>query len=252
MSENIDKTISDKTGFITKASAQYCDMFPLRAAIQAIPKLGSSLDTMLAGLGAKYQYKRLESFISNLQDKFRQLEQAIEPSEELFDLITQIFDQVIRTRSLEKREQFANLIANQVINKCNWDEAETACRLLADLTDIHIQVLDVALKVEPCDIPAKGERILTLYDYKKLSQRKDAGKVPTNLSEYFPTLTNAATEMVCSELMARGLLRDIGVGGYGGGIFMAYFAATDMAKWFMDWISEPKINSESEHSSPDK
>lgn len=240
---------STKVGFITKASAQYCDKFPLRAAIQAIPRLGSSIDTMLAGLGAKYQYQRLEYFICQLQEKLRKLEQAnnlsnIEPNEELFDLMMQIFDQVIKTRSQEKRERFANLVANQVINKCNWDEAETACRLLADLTDIHIQVLDVALKVEPCDIPAKGERILTLYDRKQLSQRKDAGKVPTNLSEYLPSLSNAVTEMICSELMARGLLRDIGVGGWGGGTFMGYFAATDMAKWLIDWISEPKIKSD--------
>jgi hypothetical protein len=249
MGKNPDKPKSDKTGFITKASAQYCNMFPLRAAIQAIPSLGSSLDTMLAGLGAKYQYQRLECFISDLQDKFKKLEQinnisGMEPSEELFDLMMQVFDQVIRTRSEGKRKRFANLVTNQVVRQSDWNEAETACRLLADLTDIHIQVLDVALKAEPCDIPAKGERVLTLYDYKKLSQRKDAGKVPTNLIEYFPTLTNAATEMVCSELMAKGLLRDIGVGGFGGGIFMAYFAATDMAKWFMDWISEPKVDSE--------
>jgi len=79
-----------------------------------------------------------------------------------------------------------------------------------------------------------------LYDRKKLSQRKDAGKVPTNLSEYLPSLSSGATEMICSELMARGLLRDIGVGGWGGGTFMGYFAATDMAKWLMDWISEPE------------
>jgi len=202
------------------------------------------LDTMLAGLGAKYQYQRLEGFISDLQDKFKKLEQInnisnTEPSEELFDLMMQVFDEVIKSRSEEKRERFANLVANQVVRESNWEEAETACRLLADLTEIHIQVLDIALKVEPCDDPYKGERVLTLYNHKKLAQRKDAGKVPTNLSEYLPSLSSAATEMICSELMARGLLRDIGVGGFGGGTFMGYFAATEMAQWLMDWICEP-------------
>lgn len=236
MSEN-----ADKTGFITKASAQYCDKFSLRAAIQAIPALGSSLDTMLAGLGAKYQYRRLEHFIFELNERLTTVEKlnSIEPSEELFDFMMQVFDKVIKSRSEEKRERFANLVANQVVRESNWEEAETACRLLADLTEIHIQVLDIALKVEPCDDPYKGERVLTLYDHKKLSQRKDAGKVPTNLSEYLPSLSSAATEMICSELMARGLLRDIGVGGFGGGTFMGYFAATEMAQWLMDWICEP-------------
>jgi hypothetical protein len=46
--------------------------------------------------------------------------------------------------------------------------------------------------------------------------------------------------MICSELMARGLLRDVGVGGWGGGTFMGYFEATESAKWLLDWISEPK------------
>ena len=113
MSENLVKT-----GFITKASAKYCDKFPLRAAIQAIPILGSTLDTMLAGLGAKYQYDRLENFISDLQDKLKGLKQVginiavIEPSEELFDFMMKVFDEVIKTFSKEKRKRFANLVAS--------------------------------------------------------------------------------------------------------------------------------------------
>ena len=61
----------EKTGFITKASAKYCDQFFIRAGIQLIPNIGGALDTLLSGLGAKYQYERLEGFISDLQDKFR-------------------------------------------------------------------------------------------------------------------------------------------------------------------------------------
>lgn len=64
-----------EAGFITKASAYYCDKFALRAVIQAIPKLGSSLDTMLAGLGAKWQYERLEDFIYKLNERLSRLEQ---------------------------------------------------------------------------------------------------------------------------------------------------------------------------------
>jgi hypothetical protein len=234
----------DKAGFITKASAKYCDQFLLRAKIQLVPYVGGSLDTLMSGLGARYQYQRLENFISELNKRLQKLEGAseltsIEPNEELFDFTMQVFDQVIRTRSEEKRKRFANLVANQTVKRCDWDEAETACRLLADLTDIHIQVLDIALKVEPCDKVFKGERVLTLYDRKQLSQRKEKGKVPTNLSEYLPSLTSAATEMICSELMSKGLLRDVGVGGFGGGTFMGYFSATEMAQWLMDWICEP-------------
>jgi len=242
MNKKKEKT---KAGFITKASAIYTDKFLLRAKIQLIPGIGGALDTLLSGLGAKYQFERLEHLINEVYDQLKHIKNfnAIEPTEPLYDFMMGVFDQAIKSRSEKKRKRFANLVANQVVRNSQWDEAETACRLLGDLTEIHIQVLDIALKVEPCDDPYKGERVLTLYDHHKLAKRKDAGKVPTNLSEYLPSLSNAATEMICSELMARGFLRDIGVGGFGGGTFMGYFAATETAQWLMDWISEPLVKS---------
>ena len=231
-----------EAGFITKASAHYCDLFPLRAAIQSIPGLGGTLDTMLAGLGAKYQYVRLEHFTGELDIRLKRIESlpTIEPGEPLWDFMMQVFDKVIRSRSEEKRKRFANLVANQVTKQSHWEEAETATRLLGELTDIHIKVLDAALKVTPCEHPSawSGRRVLTLADKQKLSQRKEKGKVPTNISDDLPQLSLSATEMICSELMARGLLRDVGVGSWGGGTFMGYFEATESAKWFMDWISE--------------
>lgn len=240
---------NDKVGFITKASARYTDEFMLRAQVQLIPGIGGALDTLLSGLGAQYQYERLEHFIEELNIRLQRIEErnTIEPTEPLYDLMMQVFSEVIKTRSEEKRKLFANLVANQVVDCRMWDEAETATRLLADLTEIHIQVLDIALKVEPCDYPYKGERVLTLYDRKKLAEREDAGKLPTILSELLPSLTKATTEMICSELAARGLLRDIGVGGYGGGTFMGYFAATEMAQWLLDWIAEPNATHENKN-----
>lgn len=240
----------EKTGFITKASAKYCDQFFLRAQIQLIPGVGGTLDTLLSGLGAKYQYERIEGFISELQDKFKKLEQvksisSMEPSEELFDLIMQILDQIVKTRSEEKRKRFANLFVNQVGNQCDWDEAETACHLLGDISDIQIQILEVCLNAKPCNYPFAGERVLTIFDHHKFFERKDVAlPVPTNITKYFPLLSESTIELFCSNLMAKGLLQDQGVGGYGGGIFMGYFSATDSAKWLIDWIAEPKMKSE--------
>jgi hypothetical protein len=253
MNENIDKTISDKTGFITKASTKYCDNFFLRAAIQRIPSIGGSLDMLLSGLGAKYQYERLEGFVSDLQDKFKKLEQInnisnMKPSEELFDLMMQIFDQVIKTRSQEKRERFANLVANQVINKCDWDEVEIACRLLGDLTDAHIAVLEVSIKVPPTYL--ENQRVVTLAE--KHLHKRQKYREPPHLQKLLPNLSVSALRMICSELISKGLLHDTGLGRWGGVQALTYLVATDMAKWFMNWISEPKINSKPEHLSPDK
>jgi hypothetical protein len=45
--------------------------------------------------------------------------------------------------------------------------------------------------------------------------------------------------MICSELVARGLMRDIGIGRYGSKA-MELLTSTDLAKWLIDWISEPE------------
>ncbi len=250
-----DKNIEGKTveaSFITKASARYCDKFPLRAAIQAIPVLGSSLDTMLAGLGARYQYERLEDFIFKLNEKMKQVKKSghltsAELSEPFFDLMMQVFDQAIRTRSEEKRKRFANLVTNQFINQSDWDEAETACRLLGDLSDLHIQVLSVFEYVKKHDAENHGE--LTVSDRWSNSEDFDNDKRKRvrrpDLRPHFPSLSNSAILMICSELVSKGLLHDIGVGRMEVGA-MEIFVATDLAKWLMEWISEPVEESHNE------
>ncbi len=225
-----------KAGFITKASAQYCDAFPLRAAIQIIPGLGGALDTMLAGLGANYQYQRMEHFIDELNARLQHIDglHEIDPTEPLYDLMMQVFSDVVKTRSEEKRKCFANLVANQVVNNRLWDEAETATRLLADLTDLHIKLLRAALEAPECEGVHDNLQVFTFT----VIGIPDNG--PTNISSLFPELSIAVLEMACSELIAKGLLRDEGIGRYADSKSMEYFVATEMAQWLMDWIAEPK------------
>lgn len=240
-----DKHKEEKAiGFITKASAAYCDKFPLRSAIQAIPLLGSSLDTMLAGLGANYQYKRLEDFIDVLNKRLSHVEQLmnIEPSEPLFDFMMQTFDQVLRTRSEEKRERFANLVANQVAKRCDWNEAEAASRLLSDLSDINIKVIDLALTIGHRKPPyentvkvTEGLCPVTISD--KWANDKHASRQATDLRPHFPSLSKSAFQVICSELESKGLLRDRGLD-YADRRPMEVFVATELAQWLIDWISE--------------
>ncbi|HIJ53121.1 MAG TPA: hypothetical protein HPP66_08215 [Planctomycetes bacterium] len=240
-----DKNKEEKAiGFITKASAAYCDKFPLRSAIQAIPYLGSSLDTMLAGLGANYKYKRLEDFIAVLNKRLSNIEKNvnIEPSEPLFDFMMQIFDQVSRTRSKDKRKKFANLVANQVLKRCDWDEAEAAYRLISDLSDINIQVLDLAITIghrkHPFENIVKvtdGLCPVTISD--KWANDKYSSRQATDLRPHFPSLSQSAFQVICSELESKGLLRDRGLD-YADRRHMEVFVATDLAQWLIDWISE--------------
>lgn len=237
----VNETKPDKTGFITKASAQYCDKLPLRAAIQAIPGLGGLLDTMLAGLGANWQYERLEDFIAKLSERLRRLEQtgrleSIEPDESLFDFIRQVFDEVIRARSEEKRKRFANLVVKQLSEKCDWDEGETACRLIGELGDVHIRVLETCIEVGESQHPLEGLRAATTYD--KWLRSEDSKDNIVDLRSGLPPLPDSAIVVICSELVSRGLLRDAGTGRFDAKP-MELFVGTDLARWLMNWIREP-------------
>ena len=232
---------TDKAGFITKASAQYCKVFPLRAAIQAIPGLGSSLDTMLAGLGAKWKYDRLEDFIAKLSERLSGLEQtgclgSVEPNEPLFDFMMQVFDQVIRTRSGEKRKRFANLVAKQVTEKCDWDEAETASRLIGGLSDNHIRILEIAINA-PCYKDVFGGRgVITIEDRSAVAAfAKDE---VTYLQDILAGLTPMYIRMVCVELLSRSLLSNLQMECIDT-VGQQLYSASALATWLMDWISEP-------------
>lgn len=246
MSQNKHKDEDEKErsatiGFVTKVSAQYCDKFPLRASIQAIPGLGSSLDTMLGGLGAKWKYERLEDFVSKLSERLSQLEKLgkltkIEPSEPLFDFMMQTFDKVIQSRSEKKRERFANLVVNQVVSECDWDEAETACRLIADLSDIHIRIIDIAIKAPVYKDVSGWCGVITVED-KSAVPRFFKDKV-IYLQDILPSLTEMYISMMCVELLSKSLLSNEGIK-YTDTIGQGLYSATDLAKWLMDWISDP-------------
>jgi len=62
---------------------------------------------------------------------------------------------------------------------------------------------------------------------------------PTELKQYFPSLSHSVLQMICSELVSKGLLHDKGVS-YTDREAMELFVATDLAKWLMDWVREPE------------
>lgn len=235
-------------GFITKVSAVYCDKFALRAAIQAIPRFGSSLDTMMAGLGAKWQYNRLEDFISELSKRLSRLEQldkipSIEPSESLFDFMMQTFDQVIKTKSAEKRKRFANLVANQFVGQCNWDEAETALRLIADISDIHIKILDIAIKAPSYKDAFHGRPVVTIED--KSSIESTFQNKVLYLQDLLPELNDMYIRMICMELLSKNLLSDEGIKS-ADTIGQGFYSASNLARWLVNWISEPEEKTKKE------
>lgn len=216
---------------------KYADQIALRAAVQAIPYIGGSIDTLLVGGSARIQLQRVEKFVIEISERLEELERisAITQDEEFNDLILFTFEKVAKTRSTDKLKRFAEIIANQLVKPTSWDEPESAVRLLSDLEDIHIQILDVALKTPKMSVGAfHGLQVISLIDKSKYDQMENP---PEHLFNTLPQYKPSVLRMACAELVAKGLLLDEGIGRWDLSP-MSFFVATDLAEWLAKWISK--------------
>lgn len=223
---------------IGRFQQNYSDIVVLRMSIQAIPWIGGPLDTLLAGRATQIQLERVDKFAKELAQRMATVESsAVNLNDEAFaDLMFTTFERAARTRSEEKRSRFAEIIANQVAKPAQWEEPENAVRLLADLEDIHIEIIETALKAPVADGPFSGLRVISL---KAGPNNNEQEMDPVSLFVYFPQYEAAALRMACAELVAKGLLHDEGIGRVGLGA-MQYFVPTDLAEWFSAWISRAR------------
>jgi hypothetical protein len=233
-----DESIRSPSPALRKLSADYNANWPLRSLVQAIPFVGGSLDVLLSGAGANYHYQRIEDFLRKLQGRLSRLDQMLaiddlQPSEPLYDYVMRVFDAVRRTRSSEKRQRFANLVTHQISKQLAWDEAEAAASLLDSLSELQVEILVYAQRLSPCAAIGGTDRVFTLAE-KPFGPAADA---PPKLQSSFSTVPTPALRAACSELIARGLLYDEGLGRTDVGA-QEYFAFTDFAEWFIGWISE--------------
>jgi hypothetical protein len=124
------------------------------------------------------------------------------------------------------------LVARQVSKQLSWDEAEGAASLLDSLSDLQVQILVYAQRVEPCGAIGGTHRAFTLAE-KPFGTAADAAP---KLQDSFPTVPKPALRAACSELIARGLLYDEGIGRMDVKA-QEYFEITEFAEWFIDWIA---------------
>ena len=187
--------------------------------------------------------ERAEHFLTNLDEQMKALKNPpklkdIATSEELFDLVHYSLEQVTKTRSGEKRKRFATIVRRQIENAFEWKESESAARLLTVLSDADVEVLAAIASAAPCGKPFEGLRVAELEQERPVDDKipRDTFQ-PLILTQALPRMSRVAIRLCCSDLLARGLLKDEGVGRWGG-IAMRFFVTTEGAYWFLDWINE--------------
>ncbi len=231
-----DRTDGNPATAISKIQQRYADIVSLRASVQAIPYIGGPLDTLLAGRAAQIHLERVEKFANNLAHRLATVESAAANlNDEAFaDLMLTTLEKVARTRSDQKRSRFAEIITNQVAKPTPWEEPENAVRLLSDLEDIHIEIIEAALGAPVAEGAFSGLRVISL-DAEPIDNGKQ--NAPVSLPTAYPRYGAAALRMACAELTAKGILHDEGIGRWDMGA-MKYFVPTYLAEWLFGWITQ--------------
>jgi hypothetical protein len=224
---------------LVKASLWYANQTLVQALVEAVPMVGGSFNTLLAGAGIKRKEQRVLHFISELRHELEHVKEA--PAgldrDELTDFLIDTTERVSRSRSADKRVRFARLVSGQILQPRDWDEAEMSARLLDDLTDLHIKILAAAVNASMCDAPFDGLRVVALSDW---PQDSKAERKPLLLPQLL-TVAQDTVRMACAELLSRGLLHDEGIGRWDGKA-MEVFVATPLAVNFLQWIGEAELS----------
>ena len=222
---------------LDKLIERYSEHDVFRAGIQLIPYIGGPIDTILSGRASRMQMKRLEQFAIDLRIRLEQVEaiHADINGDEFADFILYTLEKIWRARTAEKRQRFADVVVRQVVQGKSWDDADMAVRLVSELEDIHISLLSVALAALPGTEVFAGKRIVAL-------DVENGGAIVSNFSTSLigklgDQYSIIAMRMACSELVARGLLHDEGIGRWDTAA-MTYFVATDLAAWLGEWLKQ--------------
>lgn len=233
--------MSDKNEltFFQKLSNKYIDSSLLRALIQAVPYAGGSLDTLMSESGQKFKEQRIENLLGHLSKEIEKIgsKQPVpnnSNSEELYDMMLFALEKSTRTRSEEKRKRFAKILANQISSPIDWDVADSIIRIISELSEPHIRLLQLALDVPSCQGAFMGLKVITFSNFKGGPEN---GIQPTLIPPLFPGMDESILKLLCMELVGMGLLKDEGVGRLGTAA-MTYFIATDIAKTLIDTLKD--------------
>ena len=119
----------------------------------------------------------------------------------------------------------------------DWDEAEAAVRILGELTETHVGILSLTLNAPLGEEAFAGLRIVCVNE-KEMKDEKIAKAF--ELAKALPNISPVALRLYLSELVAKGLLHDEGIGRLGMKA-MEYFTPTDLTTWFVDWVQDREI-----------
>lgn len=121
----------------------------LRALINAIPSVGSSLNELLAGKGQRIIEERRDNFLKLLGEHLEALDKETIRKDyfetpEGFDLLIKALDESRRTRSEEKRDLIARILVGAASETSEYERRYSPEEYLYLVSNLTIQELRVA------------------------------------------------------------------------------------------------------------
>jgi hypothetical protein len=215
--------MSDVKDKIIQASKVYGDQTVIRALINAIPYIGSSIDILLSSSGQSFISKRIEKFIEELNRQVLQLSddkinKDFLNTEEGFDLIVKAFSSASRTRQHEKLKLYSKIVKGALTEGKEFeeDDPEIYLRIIEELTVKELRV---------------AKHLYELKEVKKRNPDTDSNNENEDegmssdafwLSKNYPEFDKDELVSIFVRLEKTGLIKEL-VGsflGYGGGEYL--------------------------------
>lgn len=215
----------------------YSDNPTTQISFSLIPFVGNATDTILLNIAARQERSRMLQTLEAMNSRIDDMaELSIDMySEEFTDYVLDILNKARRARVKEKTNRFAQAFANQCARAGSWDEAFMVNRLIDELDEIHAAILNEVVTAEPQQVgPSEDLVKIVAIDTHDTEGVHD-------LIALLPEYSRDAITLGCSDVVARGLLRDEG-SNRAGRYNMEWFTPSSLTLWFID-----KITKETDH-----
>lgn len=153
----------------------------IRAAIQAIPQLGGSLDTLIFAKAQKIKEARFMTLIDELRKDLSKInEEMIDKkyleSEEFLSIVEKIFREVINEADEQKRIYLKNAIKSSSLVIFSEYDKETVLKTLQQVSSAHIHVLKLCIANS-----TKGNQKFSVFNLQKLLKLEEGTLLEAHL-----------------------------------------------------------------------
>jgi hypothetical protein len=225
----VDAKLKEK---FQNAALAYSDISELRALVNFIPLIGSSIDVIISSEAQKIQYNRIRQTIKCLTDEMvkidkDKIDKSFLDTEEFFDLLILFFEKCTKTRHIEKVKLNCKILSRSIIID-NATERPFAYDILNNIADLTPRDLDLSIRIFD---QQKGELPQYTEEYRELTFVKERGWDNLQPSS---KLTEFDFSLSLFNLAKSGLIKEIQgsyIGYYGGS-----YIITDAFRKLMSFI----------------